>query len=104
MICGKGCTSGIRTCKNIAYISMILWGYVLIWYSPWDGMFIFRTSCRPTYRDRVEDGRAWFDGCGEQSHLWGNQGLCTGAYGIESQQSLNCTGKTEMRYYGESKL
>ena len=34
---------------------MILWGYVLIWYSCGDGMFIVQTSCRPTYRGGASD-------------------------------------------------
>ena len=29
--------------KNIDYISVILWGYVLIWYACGDGMFIVQT-------------------------------------------------------------
>lgn len=69
-----------------------------------DGMFIVQTSFRPTYRGWASDGRAWFDGCGEQSDLRGNQGLCVGAYGIESQQFIYSTGKREMWDYRESEL
>jgi len=29
----KGCTNGIRIVKNCSYFPMILWGYVLIWYT-----------------------------------------------------------------------
>lgn len=64
-----------------------------------DGMFIVQTTCRALYRSIVEDGRVWSHGCGEQSHLWGNQGLFTGAYWVEGQRFIYCIGKEEMRYY-----
>ena len=69
-----------------------------------DGMFIVQTSFRPTYWGWASDGRAWFNGWGEQGNLWGNQGLCVGAYGGESQQFVYSAGKAEMWYYWEGKL
>ena len=67
-------------------------------------MFIVQTSFRPTYRGWASDGRAWFDGCGKQGNLWGNQGLCVGTYWIESQQFVYRTGKREMWDYREGEL
>ena len=34
-----------------------------------DGMLIVQTSCRQSYRSGNQDGRAGFDGGGEQGHL-----------------------------------
>ena len=34
---GKGLHEWYYYCRNIAHISVILWGYVLIWYSCRDG-------------------------------------------------------------------
>ena len=34
-----------------------------------DGSIIVQTQCRPSYRGRTYNGRAGFDGCGEQSNL-----------------------------------
>ena len=38
---GKGLHERYYYCINIAYISAILWGYVLIWYSCGDGCNAF---------------------------------------------------------------
>lgn len=45
-------------CRNIAHISMILWGYVLIWYSRRDGCTFVQTQYQAAYRGGVESGRA----------------------------------------------
>ena len=34
---GKGMHEQYSYCRNVAHISVILWGYVLIWYSCGDG-------------------------------------------------------------------
>lgn len=60
-------------------------------------MFIVQTSFRPTYRGRSEKGRAWFDGCGEQSYLWGNQEVCTGAYAEQVSGEIRAVIGSELR-------
>ena len=65
---GQGMHEQYSYCRNIAYISVILWGYVLIWYS--------RRNCVPLEQPKTwlifapesEDGRLLSDqGCPERA-------------------------------------
>ena len=42
--------------------------------------------------------------CREESHLFGNQGICAGAYRTQGQQLVYRSGEAEMRYHRARKL
>ena len=50
---GKGLHERYYYCINIAYISAILWGYVLIWYTCGDGVFLQRSLDSFFYVERI---------------------------------------------------
>ena len=45
----------------------------------------FKTSYKTEYRSGIGNERDGFNCGGEQSNIWGNQGLCTGTYVIKGQ-------------------